>query len=399
MKLGLLAALYISQGLPFGFFTQALPVMLREQGLSLKAIGLTSLLYLPWACKFLWAPLADRFYVERWGRRRSWILPVQISTAATLLLICLIDPSTQLMWLFAAVLLCNLLAATQDIATDGLAVETLRPSERGLGNGVQVAGYRIGMIIGGGALLIVFEWLGWVRSFAAMALLILLATIPILLFREPVKPAVINNTAGNNSLIRRFLARPGILAWLGVLAVYKLGDALGTGMLRPFLVDLGLSMSDIGWLLGTAGSISSLLGALFGGWLTGRIGGYRALAAFGVLQALTIGAYTLPAMGFDSLSVLYPLCVLENFVGGMATAALFTMMMNAARDETAATDYTVQASVFVIAMGIAGGLSGFMAESLGYSSYFAISSIIAMLALTPIFIAWNRGGFIALRSA
>src|SRR5687767_2389040 len=80
--LGLLGALYFSQGLPFGFFTQSLPVVLRQQGFSLGAIGLSSLLALPWALKFLWAPAIDRI-----GTRRSWILPLQLGSVVVLLVL------------------------------------------------------------------------------------------------------------------------------------------------------------------------------------------------------------------------------------------------------------------------------------------------------------------------
>lgn len=85
MKLGLLTSLYLSQGLPFGFFTQTLPVLLRKQGMSLPDIGLANPLALPWALKFLWAPLMDRYGSERLGRRRGYILPRQCLSAALLL--------------------------------------------------------------------------------------------------------------------------------------------------------------------------------------------------------------------------------------------------------------------------------------------------------------------------
>ena len=79
-KLGVLGGLYLSQGLPFGFFTQALPVFLREQGHSLTLVGFSSALAAPWGLKFLWAPLVDRLSRGRWGRRRSWLLPLQAAT-------------------------------------------------------------------------------------------------------------------------------------------------------------------------------------------------------------------------------------------------------------------------------------------------------------------------------
>jgi MFS family permease len=82
--LTLLGSLYFAQGLPFGFFTQALPVMMRKTGFSLGQIGLTSLLAMPWALKFLWAPAVDRYWSARLGRRRSWILPLQFATVEIL---------------------------------------------------------------------------------------------------------------------------------------------------------------------------------------------------------------------------------------------------------------------------------------------------------------------------
>ena len=176
-KLGLLGTLYLTQGLPYGFFVQALPVMMRKQGVSLEDIGLASLLALPWALKFLWAPLVDGLGWPRVGRRRSWILPLQGLSIITLALLAGVDPAAGLGLVLAGVFVVNLLSATQDIATDGLAVTILRPEERGLGNGLQVAGYRVGMIIGGGLLLVVHDRLGWPLVFMTMAGVLALASV------------------------------------------------------------------------------------------------------------------------------------------------------------------------------------------------------------------------------
>ena len=85
-KLLLLGSLYLAQGLPDGFFRQALPVMLRAEGVSLEHIGLASLLALPWGLKFLWAPVVDAVGSARFGRRRSWIVPLQVLAVAVFLL-------------------------------------------------------------------------------------------------------------------------------------------------------------------------------------------------------------------------------------------------------------------------------------------------------------------------
>jgi MFS transporter, PAT family, beta-lactamase induction signal transducer AmpG len=376
-KLLLLGALYFSQGLPFGFFTQGLPVILRQRGYSLGAIGLSGLLAAPWALKWLWAPFVDRTYGARFGRRKSWIVPLQLLTVALLLGLALVGALSSMRVLLGAILLLNLLAATQDIATDGLAVELLSENERGLGNGLQVAGYRFGMIVGGGALLILHERMGDAGTFAAMALLTLLATLPVLRVHEP----SLLSAPTPSVEVAHWLRRPGSLRILLLLVVYKAGDAFATSMLRPFLADSGLTLADIGWLLGTVGFLAGLCGALAGGALLNRVGRKRALLGFGFLQALTVGAYAYLAFAKLHGLALYALCGAEHFASGMATAALFTCMMDWSSEHSSGSDYTVQASAVVIASGVAGAVAGFSAQALGYVGHFGLATLLALSAL------------------
>lgn len=377
-KLGLLATLYISQGLPFGFFTQALPAVMRQQGISLAAIGLSTLLMLPWGLKFLWAPWVDH------GPRRRWILPLQLASATVLILLALADPARSLTWLIVGVLVTNLLAATQDIATDGLAVDLLSHRERGLGNGVQVAGYRVGMIIGGGGLLVAFETIGWASTFACAAVLLLLATVPVWRFREPTRPTVQRQPGALLEALRWFTADGGRLRWLAVLLVYKAGDYLGTSMLRPYFVDRGYGLADLGILLGTAGFAAGLVGALLGGAVVQRLGRRNALVGFGLLQAASVASYALLSLGGGDVAV-YAAVIFEHVATGMATAALFTLMMDRCRPEHAGTDYTVQASVVVLANGVAGAIGGSTAQALGYAANFGLGGVVCAIGVA---IAW-----------
>lgn len=382
-KLGLLGSLYFSQGLPFGFFTQALPIILRKQGLSLAEVGLSSLLAVPWALKFLWAPAVDRWSIPALGRRRSWILPLQLASFATLVALAFAPTDRSVTVLMGAVFLLNLLSATQDIATDGLAVDALQPRERGIANGLQVAGYRVGMVAGGGVLLIFHERLGWEGTFLTMALLLALASVPVIAMRE-------RNTgdapSSEQSPMPHFLRRPGAARLVLLVVFYKAGDAFATGMLRPFLADLGLSLADVGWLLGTVGFVAGLLGALAGGALVNRLGRKTSLIVFGLLQALSVAGYAYLALGRPGWTALYVASAVEHFTSGMATAALFTCMMDWCSPGSAATDYTVQASAVVIATGAASALSGFSAEALGYSAHFAVAAAFTLVSLALVFL-------------
>jgi PAT family beta-lactamase induction signal transducer AmpG len=380
-KLGLLGSLYFVQGLPFGFFTLALPVMMRQQGYSLGSIGLASLLAAPWALKFLWAPAVDRYGSNRLGHRRSWILPLQLATALAIGATAILVAPTRLPPLLVAVFVINALAATQDIATDGLAVDLLSPRERGLGNGLQVAGYRAGMVVGGGALLVTLEQLGWRLTLLIMAAGVVASVIPIALFRE--RPTRRLDGVGRSGSIRHFIRRPGAGRLLLLIGAYKVGDHLATGMLRPLLVDLGISLAEIGLLLGTVGFVAGLLGALLGGALVNRLGRRSALLAFGALQAISIGGFALLEPTTPP-TLLYALCAAEHLAGGMATAALFTCMMDWCDPRSAATDYTVQASTVVLASGAAAGLSGLSAQSLGYANHFTLAAVIGLAAVAVV---------------
>lgn len=387
-KLGLLSSLYLSQGLPYGFFTQALPVMMRQRGRSLPEVSLSYLLLLPWALKFLWGPLVDAH-----GARRSWILGLQAASCLALLWQATVDPARGLVPVMAGFLLMNFLSATQDVPTDALAVDLLDEGERGLGNGVQVAAYRVGMIAGGGPLLVLLARIGWRAAFLAMAALLFLCTGPVALLRERRGARPPGGAGSYRSAMRSFAARPGAGGWLLVVFLFKAGEAMASGMIRTFLVDRGLTLEDIGWMLGTLGSALGLFGALLGGYLAGRLGRLNALALFALLQALSVAGYGLAARLPKSLPAYYALCGLEHLCSGLATAALFTAMMDVSRPETGATDYTVQACVVVVASGLCATLSGFSARALGYPGHFALCTLLCLLAFAAVLRhgrAWER---------
>jgi MFS transporter, PAT family, beta-lactamase induction signal transducer AmpG len=401
-RLGLLGSLYFAQGLPFGFFTQAVPVLLRKQGASLSAIGFTALLTFPWALKFLWAPVVDRRYWPALGRRRSWILPMQLGSAATLFALAALPHATVMPTLMVGMVLLNLFAATQDIATDGLAVEILPANDRGLANGLQVAGYRLGMVIGGGTLLGYYDRLGSRGVFLTMALLTLAMSLPVLALREA-RPAQAAISAGEPDDARHarharpravhFLRLPGVAPVLALLLLYKSGESLANSMLRPFLSDAGLSLAEIGKIVGTVGFLAGLLGALSGGALVNAVGRRRSLILFGICQAAAVAGYATLAIGHPTKHAIIVACGVEHFTSGLATAALFTAMMDWCRPEHEGTDYTVQASAVVLATGTSAVIAGGLAQAWGYRTTFLIAVAVCLLAVAAAALLFPRRGF------
>lgn len=388
--LGLLMALYFAQGLPAGLLGKALPTLLREQGVSLAAIGFTSLLAVPWALKFLWAPFIDRF-----GTRKRWLVALNLLTLGLMLLVASRDFGAWVQDAFVPLLgvlfLLNLVAATQDIATDGLAVSRLGASLRGLGNSVQVIGYKTGMILGGGLLLWLVGRFGWQVSYGGLALLLVVALLPVLLMRDERTPAERAAThapwQGVRGYVRiyvEFVARPGLGWWLAAVATFKVGDALASRMIGPLLSDAGLTLADIGVMTGVVGSLAGIIGALAGGVLLLRIGHRNALLLFGTLQAAGHLGYLWVATGHYDAMTLYTVVCMEQFADGLSTVALFTLMMDACRPQTPGTDYTLQASLQVTVAGFAALASGVLAGVAGYAALFGTGAVLTMLALLPV---------------
>lgn len=386
-KLSLLACLYFSQGLPFGFFSHAVPALLRSYGVDLQVIGLVSLLALPWSLKFLWSPWVDRYGSRRFGQRKSWIVPLQFGAMLVLLALSQLDPEQMKngtwLYFFLLLALANLLAATQDIATDGLAVQSLHPRERGLANGIQVGGYRVGMVFGGGLVLVILDRMGWQHCFELLAFVLLLATIPVLLYQEPMAVAATTSTRHRPApvVLWKFVRQPGMAGWLLLMMLYKVGDSFGSAMGKPLLVDLGWDLETIGWVGGGVGMGAGIAGAIVGGYLVQVIGRVRALVWFGVLQSLSLCGYAWLALVKPDIAGIVLVNGLEHFVGGMATAALFTLMMDACRHEQAGSDYAVQASLQVVVVGIGHAVSGFSAQYLGYTAHFTLAALIGLASL------------------
>lgn len=376
LKWPLLLALYLSQGLPYGFFTQALPVLLREDGASLARIGVSGILFLPWALKWVIAP-----WVDASGSRRGWIIPLQLAAVAVALGLSAAGESgsAKLFWLQIGIVLTALIAATQDVPTDGWAVRLLGANERGLGNAVQVGGYRLGMVLGSGVLMIVLDRIGWAAAFVSMAVLLLVALLPVLLAVEEPPPQRTSTAPNARPLaqLRHRLAVPGMTLLLLALAAYKFGDAMASAMAKPFLVDLGWSKSRIGTWAGIGGSFGGLAGAVLGGLAADRLGRRRALLLAGVTQTLAVLLYAAAAIQHELAWLTPSAIVAEHLLGGMATVALFTLMMDASDPAHSATDYTLQASVVVIATGLAGIAGGVIGDAVGFAGLFAFSALLS----------------------
>lgn len=375
-----LSALYITQGIAPGFALAALPVLLRNHGLSLQAVGLAGLLSWPWTLKFIWGPIVDRHYSARFGRRRSWIVPLQTSLAVGLLLVGLNPIESGVTAVLVAVGVMNLLASILDVVTDGFAAETLQPEERALGNTAQIGGFYLGMILGGGAFLAIEPALGWRAAFSILAVFVLMGALVGMTLREvATSPLDSQERAGWG----RFFRRPGALRLLALIALLDFGENFGTAMLNPFLADSGMAQGQIGWISGTLGSMAAIAGAVLGGLLV-RGGSRRPqqLALLSAVQAAAMGTYVfLAATGMvTSVSAAAAIC-LQFFLANTFNVALYAWIMDWTDPRQAATDFSILACAHNTTFMIAAPLAGISAQRFGHAWHFALSVVVAFVGV------------------
>lgn len=381
----LVAALMgFSSGLPLLLTLTLLQAWLTQANISLGEIGLFTLIGIPYTIKFLWAPLMDRYRFPWLGRRRGWLASLQILLALSILFLGQTHPRHDLTWVAILALLVALFSAMQDTVIDAYRRESLTDDEQGLGASLYVWGYRVGMLIASGGGLIIAQYTGFKLTYAIMAALMLPGLVTTLLASEPnsihARPPSLR-IAVVGPFVEFFTRRQNALLILLFILLYKFGDTLATTMTTPFYLQLGYSKADIGAVVKLFGFWATVLGGFVGGIGILRIGQYRALWIFGVLQALSTATfawltYTGPVLGWLAVVI-----ALENFTGGMGTAAFIGFMANLTNREFTATQYALLTSLMGVPRTLFAATTGYMAAQLGWMNFFIICSFLAIPGL------------------
>lgn len=406
-RLAVILLLGFSSGLPLALTGGTLQAWMTVEGVDLSTIGIFTLVGLPYTWKFLWAPLMDRYVPPFLGRRRGWLLVTQLSLAALIAAMAFASPRGDLAWLAFLAVAVAFASASQDIVFDAYRTDVARPEQRGLAAAFTVVGYRVAMLTSGAAALVLVAGsgfipaLGWRDTYLVMAGLMGLGALATLWGPEPEVAAPPPRTLDEAvwAPLREFFSRNGAWVLLALIVLYKLGDAFAGSLTTAFLLrGAGFALDDVGYVNKGMGLAATIFGALFGGALMVRLGLYRALMAFGILQAVSNLAF----MALASAGKSWPLMVFavgfENLAGGMGTAAFVALLMALCDHRFTATQYALLSALASFGRVYVGPAAGYATDpkylGLSWAVFFFLTFLLALPGLALLW--WKREALKAL---
>jgi PAT family beta-lactamase induction signal transducer AmpG len=382
MLVAFLMGLY--SGLPLLLTGSVLQAWMKEEGVNLATIGAFALVGLPYTVKFAWAPLFDRFTLPLLGRRRGWLAAFQVLLSIAIAAFGLGNPAATLGYIAAGAIVVAFFSASQDIVADAYRRETLSDDEQGLGAALFVNGYRLGMLLASGGGLILADVIGFKQMYWLMATVMLTgAVMTAAIAKEPQPPNDTPSTLADAVVqpFVEFFGRPDALWILLFILLYKLGDTVAGQMTTLFYLDMGYSKTEIGAVVKLFGFWATVAGGLMGGFWILRTGIYPALWQFGLLQALSTAAFALLAQLGASLVGLSLVISFENLSAGMGTAAFTAFMASQTDTRFTATQYALLSSLIGIPRVLISAPSGWLAEEMGWLTFFIACSLMAIPGL------------------
>lgn len=375
-----LVFLGFASGLPLALSASTLLTWMTEAGVDLTTIGVFALVGMPYAFKYIWAPVVDQVPIPgltRWfGRRRGWMLLTQGLLILSILLLGQADPVVAPGVTAAIAVAVAFFSATQDIAVDAYRIESLEQDQQAAGAAAAVLGYRVGMLVSGAGSLYLASAYDWQTAYQVMAGFMSVGVLTVLLRPEPAGRVIGAAVAG--SWVARaviapfadFAARKGWLLILLFIICFKFGETLAGVMTNPFLIMIGFSKNEIATVSKLFGFWATLGGLAIGGMLMMRLGLIASLWVSGILQLLTNFLFAYQAMVGADLTILAVTIGFENLAGGMGTAVFVAYLSSLCSRDYTATQYALLSALAVTGRTMLSATGGYLAEVLGWAPFF-----------------------------
>jgi PAT family beta-lactamase induction signal transducer AmpG len=413
-----------SGGLPFALTLSTLQAWLTQSDIDIRIIGLFAAIGIPYVVKFLWAPLVDALDVpiltSLLGRRRSWLLLTQFVLMGAVLLMAFASPAVSLIVFAFAALLVSTASATQDIVIDAFRVESLPENEQAAGMASYVAAYRVGALVSGaGTLFLVsaVESLGfstqtaWSAGYVAMALLVLVGICTTLVAVEPEESAAAaaeHEAHAQDSSFKRvvattigafanFFSREVAIAILAFVVLFKLADALASALSTKFILDMGFSRVELATINKGVGFIATLTGGFAGGFVARALALGPSLWLGGILQTITILAFSWQAVVGRDLATLTFAITIENFTGAIGTVIFVAYLSALCKSPLhTATQYALLTALAALGRTVFALGAGYVVVATGWVWYFVICAAAAIPSFILLAYLQRRGHFATL---
>ncbi|NRA73667.1 MAG: AmpG family muropeptide MFS transporter [Rickettsiales bacterium] len=384
-----------ASGFPLALTASVLSLRLKESGISISSIGLFSLVSIPYSVKYIWAPLLDSLkirYLQKLGRRRGWLIVIQVLLIASLFLFGAVDPKNQI-YLCTIIAICiTFLSATQDIVIDAYRIERLPVNLQAVGSAFTIYGYRVGLFVAGVAPLFVAEIISWSAAYYSAAIIMLIGVITTLVSKEPdiekitsqeKPPKNLENFLMKNFILpfKDLIKIEGIAYIIAFIILFKLGDAMAGVMTMPFLSDKGFTKPEIIAIVKTFGTIATFVGLFIGGLLSYKISIKYSLLIAGILQMISNLLFIYQDYAGHNQIALIITIIGENISSGIGVTVLVAYLSSLCNVRFAATHYALFSSFTGLSRSVLSSMSGFIVDYSSWSIFFLISTIAAIPAL------------------
>ena len=381
-RVALSIPLGFAAGLPFAMRGSTLSAWITYAGLDIKTIGMFTWVGLFFTFKPLWAPIVDRYRIPILGRRRGWMLVCQIAIGFSIAAMGAVDPKQATLALAMLAAFTTFLTATHDIACDAYRADMLGPKERASGSAMYQMGYRIASIVAGGFALLLSKYIPWSEVYYLMGGLMVVGILATWFGPEPeAVPAPKTMRDAVVEPLKDFFSRPGSIAAISFILLYKFGDYMAADITMTFLIKTGYSKEQIFAVLKGIAMVATIIGSILGAGIVGVIGVRRALLVFGVLQTVMNTGYLAIAMVGPNSILLAVAVTADWFCGGLASAAFAAYQLSLCSKRFSATQFAIIASASALLGRTVGGLNGYIIAAYGWPVFFVITMVVAIPGL------------------
>ena len=376
-----------ASGFPNQITESALQAWLKDTGATNTAIGVMSYVALPYLLKFLWAPLVDRYPLPFLGRRRGWMLAMQVALAATIGCLALQNPLFSLGPVSVCALVIVFFSATQDIAIDAYRADVSAPAERGLAAAAANLGYRPAAWLASACALILAQYFGWRPAFLILAGVMLCFCLASVLAPEP--SGVHQPRSLRESVVmplKELLGTPSAATLIAVVLLFKVGDAFANKLFTPFMMDIGFSKAEIAIIVKSLFTASTIAGTVLGGIIMVRLGLLHSMLAFGLLQAVSNLLYCALVLAGKSYAMMVAAVVIEHLAAAMGSIALTALIMALCDARYSAFQYALLSVLALMPRYSLGYPAGWIADHGGWYDYYVVSFVLALPGLTMVWL-------------